>query len=285
MVAAYRLLPSINKFSVNFNQIIFYNISLNVAYDNIQAAREYMKKDMEGDSGADISFKQSIDIQNVTWKYEAEEKKVLENVSLHINKGDSVAIIGESGAGKTTLADILLGLYRPMHGKVLVDGQDVYSNLKQWAEIISYVPQTVYLFDDTVKNNVIFGHSEVDEKKVWEALEQAQLKSFVEGLPDGLDTMVGEAGVRFSGGQRQRIAIARALYNNPSVLVLDEATAALDNDTESAVMEAIDSLKGKKTLVIIAHRLTTIKNCNKVYEIKNKKIIDVTSEYAIINDF
>lgn len=285
VVAAYRLLPSINKFSVNFNQIIFYNISLNVAYDNIQAAREYMKNDMEGDSSADISFKQGIDIQNVTWKYEAEEKKVLENVSLHINKGDSVAIIGESGAGKTTLADILLGLYKPTHGKVLVDGQDIYSNLKQWAEIISYVPQTVYLLDDTVKNNVVFGHSDVDETKVWEALEQAQLKAFVEGLPNGLDTMVGEAGVRFSGGQRQRIAIARALYNNPSVLVLDEATAALDNDTESAVMEAIDSLKGKKTLVIIAHRLTTIKNCNKVYEIKNKKIIDVTSEYAIINDF
>lgn len=281
VVAAYRLLPSVNKFSVNLNQIIFFNPSLNVAYDNIQASKEYMKTGIDGKDSVDIGFEHSIEIKDVIWKYETEEKKVLENVSLQINKGDSVAIIGESGSGKTTLADILLGLYKPVQGEVLVDGKDIYSNLKQWAEIISYVPQTVYLLDDTVKNNVVFGHSEADEAKVWKALEQAQLKTFIESLPNGLDTIVGEAGVRFSGGQRQRIAIARALYNNPSVLVLDEATAALDNDTEAAVMEAIDSLKGKKTLIIIAHRLSTIKNCNKVYEVRDKKIIDVTSKYVI----
>ncbi len=280
VVAAYRLLPSVNKFSVNLNQIIFYNPSLSAAYDNIQAAREYTNVEMEGNGDENISFRHSINIQNVTWCYEAEEKKVLENVSLQINKGDSVALIGESGSGKTTLADILLGLYKPIQGRVLADGKDIYSNLKQWAKIISYVPQTVYLLDDTVKNNIIFGHSEADEAKVWKALEQAQLKTFIESLPNGLDTMVGEAGVRFSGGQRQRIAIARALYNNPSVLILDEATAALDNDTEAAVMEAINLLKGKKTLIIIAHRLSTIKNCNKVYEVKDKKIIDETLKYA-----
>ena len=195
---------------------------------------------------------------------------------MEIKKGDSVAIIGESGSGKTTLADILLGLYKPEEGEVLVDGQEIYLNLKQWAQIISFVPQNVYLLDDTIRENIVFGQSKADDNRIWDALEQAQLKDFVRNLPEGLDTVVGEAGIRFSGGQRQRIAIARALYSQPDILLLDEATAALDNDTEAAVMEAIDSLKGKKTLIIIAHRLSTIKNCNKVYEVKNGKIIDVS---------
>ena len=166
-----------------------------------------------------------------------------------------------------------------MKGKITVDGQDISSSPKQWSEIISYVSQTVYLLDGTVRENVVFGYREVDEDRIWSVLEQAQLKEFVKNLPESLDTVVGEAGVRFSGGQRQRIAIARALYSQSDVLLLDEATAALDNDTEAAVMEAIESFKGRKTLIIIAYRLSTIKNCNKVYEAKNENIFDVTADF------
>ena len=227
-----------------------------------------------------LSFYDRIDIQNIMWQYDSAERKILENASLEIKKGESIAIIGESGSGKTTLADILLGLYKPENGNILVDGQDIYCDLRQWAQIISYVPQSVYLLDDTIRENIVFGQSEADDDKIWDALEQAQLKDFVRNLPEGLDTVVGESGIRFSGGQRQRVAIARALYSQPDILLLDEATAALDNDTEAAVMEAIDSLKGKKTLIIIAHRLSTIKNCNKVYEVKKGSIIDVTADFA-----
>lgn len=283
VMAAYRLLPSANKFSNFLNSIIFYNPSLNAAYENICEAKKVRHTEYEwrdSMTGEGLSYEDGISIQNVTWMYDSARTKIFDNASLEVHKGDSVAIIGESGSGKTTLADMILGLYQPMQGNILVDGQDIYSFPQQWSQIISYVPQTVYLLDDTVRANILFGCETSDENKIWDALEQAQLKEFVWNLPDKLDTVVGEAGVRFSGGQRQRIAIARALYSGPDILLLDEATAALDNDTEGAVMEAIDSLKGKKTLIIIAHRLSTIKNCNKVYEVKNGSIIDVTSSYV-----
>lgn len=281
-MAAYRLLPSINKFSNGINTIIFYNPSLNVAYENICAARAEFKKiaATENSGAKTLSFEKSIDVEGIVWQYDNSERKILDQASLEVKQGDSIAIIGESGAGKTTLADILLGLYKPMVGSVYVDGQDIFSNLKQWAQIISYVPQTVYLLDDTIRENIVFGYDEADDNRIWDALEQAQLKDFVKNLPDGLNTVVGESGVRFSGGQRQRIAIARALYSQPDILVFDEATSALDNDTEAAVMEAIDSLKGRKTLIIIAHRLSTIKNCNSVYEVKNGSIVDVTKDFV-----
>lgn len=277
-MAAYRLLPSINKFSNGINAIVFYQPSVDAAYENISSARRDFQMDAESQKSdkCRLSFQDKIDVRNILWQYDRAERKILDKASLEIKKGDSVAIIGESGSGKTTLADILLGLYKPEEGEVLVDGQEIYLNLKQWAQIISFVPQNVYLLDDTIRENIVFGQSKADDNRIWDALEQAQLKDFVRNLPEGLDTVVGEAGIRFSGGQRQRIAIARALYSQPDILLLDEATAALDNDTEAAVMEAIDSLKGKKTLIIIAHRLSTIKNCNKVYEVKNGKIIDVS---------
>ena len=281
-MAAYRLLPSINKFSNGINSIIFYSPSLNAAYENICAAKDELRENGEGEAESvqKLSFDKSISIRNVVWQYSVLERKILDNVSLEIKKGEAIAIIGESGSGKTTLADILLGLYKPMAGDILVDGREIYSDIKQWSHIISYVPQAVYLLDDTIRENIAFGYNDVDDNRIWNVLEQAQLKEFVKELPEGLDTVVGEAGVRFSGGQRQRIAIARALYSQPDILLLDEATAALDNETEAAVMEAIDSLKGKKTLIIIAHRLSTIKNCNKVYEVKNGNIIDVSENFS-----
>ena len=175
-----------------------------------------------------------------------------------------MAFIGESGAGKTTLADIILGLYIPQEGTVTVDGVSIYDIPQDWSRIVGYVPQSVYLLDDTIRNNILFGEKQMDDKKIWDALKQAQLYDFVKTLPDGLNTIVGERGIKFSGGQRQRIAIARALYYNPDILVLDEATSALDNETEEALMESIEALQGLKTLIIIAHRLSTIRNCDKI---------------------
>ncbi|RHP90058.1 ATP-binding cassette domain-containing protein [Firmicutes bacterium AM59-13] len=189
-----------------------------------------------------------------------------------MKKGESVAFIGESGAGKTTLADIILGLYIPQEGTVTVDGVSIYDIPQDWSRIVGYVPQSVYLLDDTIRNNILFGEKQMDDKKIWDALKQAQLYDFVKTLPDGLNTIVGERGIKFSGGQRQRIAIARALYYNPDILVLDEATSALDNETEEALMESIEALQGLKTLIIIAHRLSTIRNCDKIYEVKDGKI-------------
>ena len=222
-------------------------------------------------TGDKYSFKKELKVDNVWWKYDDAENAVLKNLSMTIHKGESVGFIGASGAGKTTLADVILGLMRPQEGQVFIDGIDVYTIPKQWSRIIGYVPQVVYLTDESIKNNVAFGipDNEIDEAMIWNALEQAQLKTFVEQLPEKLETRVGERGVKFSGGQRQRVAIARALYCNPEILVLDEATSALDNETEKAVMESIDALQGKKTLIIVAHRLSTIMNCDSVYEIKD----------------
>ena len=154
-----------------------------------------------------------------------------------------------------------------------MDGIDIYTIPKIWARIVGYVPQSVFLIDDTIRNNVAFGLRDVDDSDIWKALEQAQLKAFVETLPAGLDTIVGDRGIKFSGGQRQRVAIARALFNKPEILILDEATAALDNETEKAVMESIDALQGQITMVIVAHRLTTIRNCDSIYEVKEGKAI------------
>ena len=204
-------------------------------------------------------------------------------VDLAIQKGQTVALIGESGAGKTTMADIILGLLPPQYGKIKADGMDIFKNMDQWHRDIGYIPQTIYLSDDTIRNNVAFGvyEDEINDEAVIESLKKAQLYEFIEGLSDGIETMVGDRGVRLSGGQRQRIGIARALYHNPEILVLDEATSALDNETEAAVMEAIECLRGEKTMIIIAHRLTTIQNADVIYEIVDGKAEKRTKEQVL----
>lgn len=279
-MAAFKILPSISKISTRINGVVYYQMSLQEAYKNLKEANEYEMEMreytlVETNSGVvdtkTIKFVDELKINNIAWKYLNAKEYVLKNTQLSIKKGESVAFIGSSGAGKTTLADIIMGLLKPEEGKVEMDGIDIFSIPHEWAKIIGYVPQSVFLIDDTVRRNVAFGLKEKDvsDEKVWIALKQAQLKEFVENLPYGLDTIVGERGVKFSGGQRQRIAIARALYEDPDILVLDEATSALDNETETAVMESIDALQGNKTLIIVAHRLTTIRNCDKIYEIRN----------------
>ena len=199
---------------------------------------------------------------------------MISGVSLRVEKGQSVAFIGPSGSGKTTMSDIILSLLKPQKGAILMDGIDIEDLGEEWSKIIGYVPQSVYIVDDTIKHNIAFGEDSIDEEQVWRALEIAQLDDFVKSLPEGINTVVGERGVRFSGGQRQRLAIARALYRNPEILILDEATAALDNETEKEVMKAIEALQGYKTMIIVAHRLTTIRNCDKIYEIKNGEAVE-----------
>ena len=278
VVAAIRILPALGRISSGVNTMIFYLPAVQDMYNNF---KEVEKNEFSvprnvtlPESKERFEFNSEILIKNLDWKYPNVETYVLKDVNLVIRKGESIALIGASGAGKTTLADILLGLLIPEKGDILIDGKSILHSTEEWGKMIGFVSQAFYLNDDTIRNNIAFGvdKKEIDDNLVWQALEQAQLKEFVEHLDNQLDTMLGERGVRFSGGQRQRIAIARALYHCPDVLILDEATAALDNETEMNVMEAVEHLKGKITLIIIAHRLTTIRDCDKVYEVKDGKI-------------
>lgn len=271
-VAAFRLFPAVGRLTTNLNAIMYNRPRLDSMYEMLKEIEEddtYQLKTADPEDAEPLAFEERLQIKDVRWKYPAGQDDVLRGLNMEIRKGESVALIGPSGAGKTTLADVVLGLLKPQEGQILLDGVDVYQNLAGWAKIIGYVPQAVYLTDDTIRGNVAFGiyEKDIDDEKIWQALEEAQLADFVRGLEKGLDTMVGERGVRLSGGQRQRIAIARALYENPQILVLDEATSALDTETETAVMEAIDSLHGSKTMIIVAHRLTTIRNCDAIFEV------------------
>lgn len=288
-MGAFRILPSISKLSSRINSIVFYRPCLQSTYDNLKEIEQYDGEnwlEVEAEEryiDKKVSFQNQLEIKSISWKYLNAKNYVLQGLSLTIHKGESVAFIGASGAGKTTLADVIMGLLPPQAGSIEMDGTDIFSIPHQWSQVIGYVPQSVFLIDDTVRSNVAFGlkKEDVSDDKIWTALEEAQLKEFVENLPYGLDTIVGERGVKFSGGQRQRIAIARALYENPDILVLDEATAALDTETENAVMESIDALQGAKTLIIVAHRLTTIRNCDKIYEIKDGVAVERRKEEVL----
>lgn len=277
-IAAFRILPSLGGISSAVNSIMFNMPALSAAYETLSQVKELEKEftlqeKTDSEHMQHVNFQDKLELKNIVFSYPNAEAHVLDGVNITIKRGQAVAFIGPSGAGKTTLSDVVLALLEPQTGQILMDGIDIQELGTRWNHLVGYVPQSVYLIDNSVRNNVAFGYSEeeIDDEKVWKALEMAQIKDFVETLPEGLDTFVGEFGVRFSGGQRQRMAIARALYSNPDILILDEATSALDNDTENAVMEAIDALQGIKTLIIVAHRLSTIRNCDVIYEIKDGK--------------
>lgn len=285
-LATLRILPALGILLGDVNSIVFNAPGLNSAAETLHMVKELEKEKADQkkkDFYADVSLKNELTISHVSYAYPRTDKNVLDDLSMTIKKGTSIGLIGTSGAGKTTLADIVLGLLKPQSGRILMDGTDIEQLGESWHNIVGYVPQSIYMTDASVRRNVAFGIKEdcIDDEKVWKALEMAQIKEFVEGLPKGLDTNVGEWGVQLSGGQRQRIAIARALYNEPDIIVLDEATAALDNDTENAVMESIEALQKVKTLIIVAHRLTTIRKCDVIYEITDGKAVQRSKEEVL----
>lgn len=278
--AAMRLMPSVNRINTYLGEIAYNTPSMNYLYENIRLNESYEKRTSGGKTGA-ISLKDKIELKNITYAYPNTDTNIFTNASLEVPAGKSVGIIGSSGAGKSTLVDILLGLLTVKQGEITCDGVNIFDHYEEWLSHIGYIPQSIYLVDESIRDNIAFGidSKEISDDRIWAVLEEAQLKDFVKTLPEGLDTKVGDRGVRLSGGQRQRIGIARALYHNPDILVFDEATSALDNETEAALMEAINNFHGRKTMVIIAHRLNTIKQCDMVY-----KVIDGRIEKTSLED-
>ncbi len=271
-VAAFRMLPSFNKITGFISGMMFNKPAIDSVYRDLMEIEQLEEqRKVEQTDTEKVSLTTAIGLENVSFRYPESDKWILKNANLNIRKNTSVALIGASGAGKTTAADLILGILEPQEGSVTIDGTDIKKCMASWHENIGYIPQAIYLMDDNIRANVAFGipESEIDDAAIEKALREAQLDQFVHALPDGLDTMIGDRGVKLSGGQRQRIGIARALYRNPDVLILDEATSALDNDTEKEVMEAIDGLHGTRTLIVIAHRLSTIRKCDKIYEVGN----------------
>ncbi len=275
--AAMVLLPCVNRVNNQINNISYFEPFFMGVSDNLQDEINGDKVDMSyaTDNDRKMPIEEKIELKDIVYAYPNTEKKIFDGASLTIPVGSSVGIVGTSGAGKSTVVDILLGLLEIQRGQILADGKDVKKDYRGWLKNVGYIPQMIFMLDDTIRNNVAFGvpKDKIDEERLWEVLKEAQLDEFIKSLPGGLDTGIGERGIRLSGGQRQRIGIARALYHNPEVLILDEATSALDNDTEAAIMESINRLHGKKTLVIIAHRLQTIEKCDLVYRVENGKAV------------
>ena len=272
-VAAFRLMPSVRKINEYTTNMLYALPSVDLVYHDLKEIEDYVEK-QDAEVKEDWQLSKEIRVENITYYYPNMQEPVIKEASLYIPKGKTVAFIGASGAGKTTMVDIILGLLTPQSGRVMADQMNVHDKPKTWHSQIGYIPQVIYLSDDTIRNNIAFGvkETEISEEAVQEAAKKAQLTEFINELPEGFDTLVGDRGVRLSGGQRQRIGIARALYHDPEILVLDEATSALDSDTEAAVMEAIENLRGMKTMIIIAHRLTTIKNADIIYAVEDGKV-------------
>lgn len=279
--AAARLLPSANRINNYLTSIAYFEPFLMNVSDNLQmeihdGSISYNSDDYRKKKEVEkLPVLKSINLEKISYKYPGTDKLILDNADMEIPVGKSVGIVGTSGAGKTTIVDVMLGLLKPVSGHIYADGVDVMEHYPQWLKNIGYIPQTIFMIDSTIRKNVAFGYAddEIDDNKVWQALKEASLDEFVRSLPEGLDTKIGERGIRLSGGQRQRIGIARALFEDPEVLVLDEATSALDNETEAAIMDSINRLHGRKTLVIIAHRLQTIEKCDMVYSINDGKAV------------
>jgi ABC-type multidrug transport system fused ATPase/permease subunit len=283
-VAAMRMIPIVSNLTSVINNVSYFKPSMDALYEvvvreasdlEVRGQRLEVREgtESEGSRIREKTLFEGITLSHIGFKYEGATEALYEDLNLKIPARKSVAFVGVTGSGKTTLADIILGLHKPLSGKVLADGVDIAEHPEWWASLLGYIPQFVYLCDDTIRANVAFGEERenVDDEWVWKCLERAQMREFVESLPEGLDTITGENGVRLSGGQRQRIGIARALYTNPQFLVMDEATSSLDGETEQAIVSAINDLSGDITILIIAHRLSTIENCDLVYRIEDGK--------------
>ena len=279
--AAFRLMPSVNRL-INAIQSVRYSLPvINVLHEELQLGG--VSTDV-GSSSAAAPFGELLELYQVSYSYPGATSPSLSELSLVVRRGESVGLIGPSGAGKSTLVDILLGLLAPDAGEMRVDGKNVQHALRGWQNQIGYVPQSIYLIDDSLRRNVAFGlpDDQIDDDAVWRAIRAAQLEEFVKALPQGLNTQVGERGVRLSGGQRQRIGIARALYHDPSVLVLDEATSSLDTATERGVMDAVRALHGAKTVIIVAHRMSTVADCDRLYRLERGRVVETGEPEHVI---
>lgn len=276
-IAAMRLLPAASRInnqmtSMAFNEPFFFNVSDNLVEETNEQNTDISYAVVAKEK---LPVTRAVTLQDITYHYPNSDKLIFDHASVTFPIGKSIGVVGASGAGKTTIIDIVLGLLNLQGGKVLADDVDIQSHYREWLANVGYIPQMIFLLDADIRKNVAFGipEEEIDDEKLWYALREAQLDEFIKTLPDGVYTGIGERGIRLSGGQRQRIGIARALYNDPEVLILDEATSALDNDTEAAIMDSINRLHGKKTLLIIAHRLQTIEKCDMVYRVENGAIV------------
>ena len=266
-VAAYRLMPSAMRLLQSAQTVKYYRPAISTLHQELALP---MPEPESAHRSATTTFLSEVELSNITYTYPTAVTPAISDISLFIRKGEAVGIVGPSDSGKSTLVDVILGLLTPEVGEIRVDGRSIQQDIRAWQDQVGYVPQAIYLTDDSVRRNVAFGlpPQDIDETAVRRALKAAQLDEFVLSLPQGLETVVGERGVRLSGGQRQRIGIARALYHDPAVLVLDEATSALDSDTERGVIEAVTALQGTKTVVIVAHRLSTVEHCDRIYRLE-----------------
>ena len=277
---AFRVLPSINKI-VNAKQLLKVD---RTTFKTIHDDLGLMISDRTQSVIKPSEFT-SVIVKDLAFHYAGNANNVLLNVNVAVNRGEAVGFVGQSGSGKSTLIDIMLGLLEPQSGSVLINGQEISQVKSAWQQQIGYIPQTIFLMDDSLRRNIAIGiaDSEIDEVAIHDALKSAQLEDFVASLPEGLNTVVGERGVRLSGGQRQRIGIARALYHRPSVLVLDEATSSLDTETEKGVMQAVQALQGDKTVIIVAHRLSTVEYCDRLYRLDAGRIVDEGTFDEVMN--
>ncbi len=295
-LASIRLLPAISNLVSNVNAVRSNTFAVDkLFFDFTEIEKgEILPDSSFGNRSASLvlnssdklplSFKEQIALENLVFQYPGASRKSLDQISLVLQKGQSIGLIGKSGAGKTTLVDVLLGLFTPQSGDIKVDGVSVYSNLRSWQNLLGYVPQSIFLIDDTLERNIAFGVPDhlIDQHRLRKAIEMAQLSEVVEQLPDGIKTAVGERGVLLSGGQRQRVGIARVLYHEREILVFDEATAALDTETEKLVTEATKALSGTKTIIIIAHRLSTIEHCDRIYQLEQGQVIKSGSYQEVV---
>lgn len=273
-ISAFRVMPSVSRILNAIQSLRYGSPAINNLYDEFGLSEPELEPAVKEINNS-TELQKEISLTDIIYNYPETEKSALDNINIKIKQGESVGFIGPSGSGKSTLIDIILGLLNPGSGHVVVDGDDIQKNLRAWQDQIGYVPQSIYLTDNTLRHNIAFGLSdeEIDEAAVKHAIHAAQLDEFVSSLTGGMETMVGERGIRLSGGQRQRIGIARALYHDPNILVLDEATSALDTGTEDGVMQAVTALHGKKTVIIVAHRLTTVEHCDYLYQLKQGGVV------------
>lgn len=276
-MAALRLLPSVNRISVALNSVAYGEPMLDKVIENLEEI-DHSAGDHDVEEGKSIgegikSVEKTIKFKGVSYHYPDSDEWILNNVDLSVAKGECIGIVGSSGGGKTTTVDILLGLLHPQSGSILIDDRDISDDMEGWLSLVGYIPQSIFILDGTIRENVAFGVKNIDDGYVWRAIEKASLSEYVKDLPKKLDTEIGERGVRMSGGQRQRIGISRALYHDPEIIILDEATSALDKETENAIMDSIRELKGNKTLIIIAHRTSTLDICDHIYRVEKGKII------------